>query len=129
MWWFGYSYTFSFKTFSLLLASLYKVLSKSLPAPLTWETFLACFIDLDNLWEVFGCFIIADLMSTMFGFSIVFACWAIIFDFFYHFCVFFSSIEIDSLVSVGTVIFQLIWLQMIGNFFSDVLLNNKCFLL
>ena len=41
--------------------------------PPTWETFLACLIDLDNL-EVFGCSIVTDFTSIIIGFSIVFGC-------------------------------------------------------
>ena len=61
------------KTFTFFILP-YKELSEFLPAPLTWETFSACLIVLDNLCEVFGCTVITDFMSAMSGFSKVFDC-------------------------------------------------------
>ena len=56
----------------------------------TWETFLACLIVSDNLWQVFRCSLITDFIPKMFGFSKVFGCWVIVFDCFTDFVGFFS---------------------------------------
>ena len=64
-----YFYIFFVQKFFTFFISLYKEVLEP-----TWETFAACLIVLDNLWEVFGCSIINDFISTMFGFSKVFVC-------------------------------------------------------
>ena len=59
------------KYFSLFFVSLYQGLLEVLSDP-TWDTFLACLIDLDNLYEVSGCSIVTDFKSPVFGFHNVF---------------------------------------------------------
>ena len=54
--------------------SFCKGLAEYLPAPDTWETYLACLIVLVNLCEVFGCSIVADFKSIIFRLSIDFGC-------------------------------------------------------
>ena len=55
----------------VFIVSIYKGLLDFLPKPPAWETFLACFIVLDNLREAIGCSIVTDFMPIMFCFSSV----------------------------------------------------------
>ena len=64
----------SSKDFSLIVVSIYKGLLEFLSAPLTWDTFSACLIDLDNLREHFGCSTVTAFMSIVLGFSKALRC-------------------------------------------------------
>ena len=72
MCWFSYCCTVFVLNFDFLV-SLYKELLGIFPKRV-WETFSACFIDLDNLCEVFGYSIKADFMLTLFEFSKFLSC-------------------------------------------------------
>ena len=94
---------------SVFIVSLYKGLSKFLPAPLTWKTVIVLLIVSDNLQEVFGCSLKSDSMSIIFGFSKAFGCWVIIFDRFTNFLFsFFKNDLYYSLVLPASSTFLLI---------------------
>ena len=108
MWLFHYFYIFYIQKIFTFFVSLYKGFYH-----LFGKLFVACFIVLDNLWKVFKCSIIPNFMSTMFEFSMLFGCWAIIFDRFTNFLIF--SLQIRLMVFFGITRISFFLINLIVN--------------